>query len=136
MKNDFKKRVDNLKQAHEALLAKPNAESKFSNGVITRYENAVLTASHTPLEWRYDFNPSTNPYFMERFGINAVFNSGAIKFNGKYILLPRVEGADRKSFFAVAESDNGIDNFKFWDKPIIIPETDIPDTNIYDMRLV
>jgi 4-O-beta-D-mannosyl-D-glucose phosphorylase len=136
MKNEFKKRVEQLKQAHAALLSKPNAESEFSNGVITRYQNAVLTAMHTPLEWRYDFNPLTNPYFMERFGINAVFNSGAIKFNGKYILLPRVEGADRKSFFAVAESNNGIDNFKFWDKPIIIPETDVPDTNIYDMRLV
>ena len=136
MKNEFKKRVDSLKQVHAALLSKPNVESEFSNGVITRYENAVLTAMHTPLEWRYDFNPVTNPYFMERFGINAVFNSGAMKFNGKYILLPRVEGADRKSFFAVAESNNGIDNFKFWEKPIIIPETDIPDTNIYDMRLV
>jgi 4-O-beta-D-mannosyl-D-glucose phosphorylase len=136
MKNEFKKRVDELKLAHAALLSKSNVESKFSNGVITRYENAVLTAIHTPLEWRYDFNPATNPYFMERFGINAVFNSGALKFNGKYILLPRVEGADRKSFFAVAESNTGIDNFKFWDKPIIIPETDVPDTNIYDMRLV
>ena len=136
MKNDFKKRLDNLKQAHAALLSKPNAESEFSNGVITRYENAVLTAMHTPLEWRYDFNPANNPFLMERFGINAVFNSGALKFNGKYILLPRVEGADRKSFFAVAESHNGIDNFKFWDKPIIIPETGVPDTNIYDMRLI
>jgi 4-O-beta-D-mannosyl-D-glucose phosphorylase len=136
MTNDFKIRLDNLKQAHAALLARPNEESEFSNGVITRYKNPVLTGMHTPLHWRYDFNPVTNPFLMERFGINAVFNSGAIKFNGKYILLPRVEGADRKSFFAVAESDNGIDNFKFWDKPIIIPETGIPDTNIYDMRLI
>jgi len=136
MTNDFKKRLDNLKLLHDALLIKSNAESEFSNGIITRYINTVLTAMHVPLHWRYDFNPSTNPYLMERFGINAVFNSGAIKLNNKYILVPRVEGADRKSFFAVAESDNGIDNFKFWDKPIIIPETDVPDTNIYDMRLV
>lgn len=136
MTKDFKKRLELLRQTHEALLVKPNAESELSNGVITRYKNAVLTAMHTPLQWRYDFNPATNPYLMERFGINAVFNSGAIKFKGKFILLPRVEGADRKSFFAVAESSNGIDNFKFWDKPIVIPETDVPDTNIYDMRLV
>ena len=136
MKNDYEKRLSVLRQMHEALLLKPNVESDYSNGAITRYKNPVLTAMHTPLHWRYDFNPATNPYLIERFGINAVFNSGAIKFNNKFILVPRVEGADRKSFFAVAESNNGIDNFKFWDKPIIISETDVPDTNIYDMRLV
>jgi len=136
MTNDFKKRLNSLRQMHLTLLTKVNEKFEFSNGIITRYKNAVLTAAHTPLEWRYDFNAATNPYLMERFGINAVFNSGAIKHNNKFILLPRVEGTDRKSFFAVAESNNGIDNFKFWDKPIVIPETDEPDTNIYDMRLV
>ncbi|MGH2565404.1 MAG: glycoside hydrolase family 130 protein, partial [Ginsengibacter sp.] len=93
-------------------------------------------AAHTPLNWRFDFNEETNPFFMERFGINAVFNSGAIKFNNKYILVPRVEGIDRKSFFAVAESENGIDNFRFWDKPVSMPSGKEPETNIYDMRLV
>jgi len=96
----------------------------------------VLTAQHTPLFWRYDLNPETNPYLAERFGINAVLNAGAIKFNGKYILMPRVEGIDRKSFFAIAESANGIDGFNFWDYPVVMPETDVPDTNVYDIRLV
>ncbi|MGF2410938.1 MAG: glycoside hydrolase family 130 protein, partial [Ferruginibacter sp.] len=129
-------RLEELNQMYKVLIAKPNTVSECSNGIINRYKNPVLTAMHAPLTWRYDFDPATNPYLMERFGINAVFNSGAIKFNNKFVLVPRVEGADRKSFFAIAESDNGIDNFKFWDKPIIIPETDVPDTNIYDMRLV
>ena len=107
-----------------------------SNGVFNRYQNPVLTASHTPLFWRYDLNAETNPFLMERFGINAVLNAGAIKWNDKYLLMPRVESTDRKSFFAIAESENGIDNFKFWDYPVIIPETEDPDTNVYDMRLV
>ena len=136
MSNNFESRFKKLHEAYDNLLSKPNMECECDNGIIKRYKNPVLTALHTPLHWRYDFNAQTNPYLMERFGINAVFNSGAIKFKNKYVLVPRVEGADRKSFFAVAESDNGIDNFKFWDKPIIIPETDEPDTNIYDMRLV
>jgi 4-O-beta-D-mannosyl-D-glucose phosphorylase len=136
MSDTFNSRLKGLKENYEGLLVKSNTECDCNNGIIKRYKNPVLTALHTPLHWRYDFNPQTNPYLMERFGINAVFNSGAIKFNNKYVLVPRVEGADRKSFFAVAESENGIDNFKFWDKPIIIPETDEPDTNIYDMRLV
>ncbi|MEI7735117.1 MAG: glycosidase [Ferruginibacter sp.] len=136
MNEIFNKRFNSLQQNYEALLTMPNAAVECDNGVIKRYKNPVLTALHTPLHWRYDFNPQTNLYFMERFGINAVFNSGAIKFNNKYVMIPRVEGADRKSFFAVAESETGIDNFKFWDTPIIIPETDEPDTNIYDMRLV
>lgn len=106
------------------------------NGIYERYENPVLFAAHTPLTWRFDFNEKTNRFFMERFGINAVFNSGAIKFNNKYILVPRVEGIDRKSFFAVAESENGIDNFRFWNKPLSIPSAGEPETNIYDMRLV
>ncbi len=136
MNQDFERRLKNLEEKHEVLILKNNIEAEYSNGIIKRYKNPILTASHTPLHWRYDLNPKSNPYLMERFGINAVFNSGAIKYNEKFILVPRVEGADRKSFFAVAESDNGIDNFRFWDFPIIIPETNIPDTNIYDMRLV
>ncbi len=136
MNTDFERRFKNLEDAHESLLCKPNVKSESNNGVITKYNNPVLTAAHAPLHWRYDFNPQTNPFLMERFGINGVFNAGAIKFNDKYIMVPRVEGADRKSFFAVAESDNGIDNFRFWDKPVLIPEADEPETNIYDMRLV
>lgn len=136
MITDFEKRFKNLKDAYDNLLCKPNVKSEQNNGIITKYKNPVLTAQHAPLHWRYDFNSQTNPFLMERFGINGVFNAGAIKFNNKYIMVPRIEGADRKSFFAVAESNNGIDNFRFWDKPIIIPETDVPDTNIYDMRLV
>ena len=136
MHSEFEKRASSLQHAFENLTTKSNAESELGNGIIKRYKNPVLTAMHVPLHWRYDFNPATNPYLMERFAINAVLNSGAIKFGDKYLLVPRIEGADRKSFFAVAESYNGIDNFKFWNKPIIIPETDVPDTNIYDMRLV
>lgn len=136
MIKDFDRRLAKMQKSYEELVSRPNTEWEHNNGIITRYKNPVLTAQHTPLHWRYDFNPQSNPFLMERFGINAVFNSGAIKFNNKYIMVPRVEGADRKSFFAVAESENGIYNFKFWDKPVIIPETDVPDTNIYDMRLV
>jgi 4-O-beta-D-mannosyl-D-glucose phosphorylase len=105
------------------------------NGVFLRHEHPVLTADHVPLTWRYDLNPESNPFLMERLGINAVFNPGAIELNGKFYLVARVEGYDRKSFFAVAESDNGIDNFRFWDKPCVLPQTDQPDTNVYDMRL-
>ena len=133
---EFETKINHLRTSYDNLVSKTNIKSEASNGVFVRYQNPVLTARHVPLIWRYDFNPDTNPFLMERFGINAVFNSGAIKFNGKFVLIPRVEGADRKSFFAVAESDNGIDNFRFWDKPIVIPETDVPDTNIYDMRLI
>jgi len=136
MVNEFEKRLSKMQQTYKDLMSRPNVQWEQSNGIITRYKNPVLTAQHTPLHWRYDFNAEANPFLMERFGINAVFNAGAIKFNNRYVMVPRVEGVDRKSFFAVAESDNGIDNFKFWDKPIIIPETEIPDTNIYDMRLV
>ena len=112
MITDFERRFKNLNEAYENLLCKPNVKSEWNNGVIERYKNPVLTAGHTPLHWRYDFNPQANPFLMERFGINAVLNSGAIKFNNKYVLIPRVEGKDRKSFFAIAESINGIDNFK------------------------
>ena len=131
----FVARLEKLKKAHKELIEKPNVPEELDNGIFTRYLNPVLTAAHAPLEWRYDFNEKTNPFLMERIGVNAVFNAGAMKFNGKYVVVARVEGADRKSFFAVAESPNGVDNFKFWEKPILLPETDEPDTNVYDMRL-
>ena len=124
-----------LKQQHEALLARKNEKEPFGNGIYDRYRYPVVTAQHVPLHWRYDLNPATNPYMMERIGVNAAFNAGAIKWEGKYVLVVRVEGADRKSFFAVAESPNGVDNFRFWDEPVTLPETDDPDTNVYDMRL-
>lgn len=130
----FDERKDVIVNEFNALLARENRPSS-TNGVWTRYKFPILTGDHAPLEWRYDFNPITNPYFMERIGIHATFNSGAIKMNGKYLLVVRVEGADRKSFFAVAESPNGIDNFRFWERPVTMPETDNPDTNVYDMRL-
>ena len=123
------------KEKQERLLARKNNKSSFYNGVFERYENPVLTREHTPIEWRYDLNKETNPYFMERLGINAVMNSGAIMLNGKYYLIARIEGNDRKSFFGVAESDNGIDNFRFWDYPILLPDTYPEETNVYDMRL-
>ena len=136
MQTKFINRLEQLESAHQKLLNEPNEPVSESNGVYQRYKNPVLTAQHTPLFWRYDLNAGTNPYLMERFGINAVLNAGAIKFNDKYIVVARVEGTDRKSFFAIAESDNGIDNFRFWDYPVIMPETENPDTNVYDMRLV
>ncbi|RFS14137.1 glycosidase [Emticicia sp. C21] len=132
----FENRLSLLQQTHQALIEQPNEKVELGNGIYDRYKNPVLTAAHTPLFWRYDLNQDTNPYLMERFGINATFNAGAIKCKGKYLLAVRVEGLDRKSFFAIAESPNGIDNFKFWDYPITMPETDIPDGNVYDIRLV
>lgn len=119
----------------EDLLNRKNVKSDFYNGVYDRYVNPVLTRDMIPLTWRYDLNPKTNPYFMERLGINAVLNSGAIKLNGKFYLVVRIEGNDRKSFFGVAESDNGIDGFRFWDKPILFEDTCPEETNVYDMRL-
>ncbi|MGC9150925.1 MAG: glycoside hydrolase family 130 protein [Microbacter sp.] len=132
--NDFNQKILNLFQQQEKLLSRKN-EPVTGNGIYERYRYPVLTAAHTPLFWRYDFNVKTNPYLLERIMINAVFNAGAIKLNGKYYLVARVEGADRKSFFAVAESPNGVDNFRFWNHPVAMPETDDPDVNIYDMRL-
>lgn len=126
---------DNLVKAQMEFLQKPNRPHSSSNGIVQRYQNPVLTAAHAPLHWRYDFNYETNPLGLERIGINATFNPGAIKWNGKYVLAVRVEGADRKSFFAMAESPNGKDNFRFWDKPVVMPQTEEPDTNVYDMRL-
>lgn len=136
MRNNFYNRLEKLEQEHENLLNRKNEIAEEGNGIFNRYKFPVLTAEHTPLFWRYDLNIETNPYLMQRFGINAAFNAGAIKWNNKYIVAARVEGADRKSFFAIAESPNGIDNFRFWDYPVNMPETDGPDTNIYDMRLV
>jgi 4-O-beta-D-mannosyl-D-glucose phosphorylase len=131
----FKQLVKNLFNQHEQLLTKKNSPISLQNGIYTTYENAILTAEHTPIIWRYDLNEKTNPFLMERQSVNATFNSGAIYWQGKYLLAVRVEGVDRKSFFAIAESPNGIDNFRFWDYPIVMPETDRPDTNVYDMRL-
>ena len=133
----FQRRLNRLQAEYDALITRPNVpDEDGSNGVFERYRYPILTAAHTPLFWRYDLNPLTNPYLMERLGINAVFNPGAIELDGKICLVCRVEGYDRKSFFAVAESANGVDNFHFWDYPIMMPETGDPDTNVYDMRLV
>jgi len=136
MRSQFYRRLEKMEQAYEKLLKRRNEKAEDGNGVFDRYKFPVLTAEHTPLVWRYDLNIESNPHLMQRFGINAVLNAGAIKWNDKYIVVARVEGADRKSFFAVAESPNGVDNFKFWDYPVNMPETEVPDTNIYDMRLV
>ncbi len=124
-----------LEKKQEQLLSRKNVKSSFYNGIFDRYEYPVLTRDHAPLFWKYDLNEETNPYFMERLGVNCTFNSGAIYLNGKYYLVARVEGADRKSFFAVAESDNGVDNFRFWDYPVELPDTCKEETNVYDMRL-
>lgn len=120
---------------YEALVTRKNRPADFYNGVFTRWENPVLTRDHAPLLWRYDFNPETNPYFMERLGVNAVFNSGAIKLGGKYCLVARVEGSDRKSFFAVAESESPVEGFRFRDYPVRLPDCCPQETNVYDMRL-
>lgn len=130
----FAKRLQHLFDEHEALLRQENSPAT-TNGVYQRWQNPVVAASHTPVFWRYDLNEKTNSLLLERQGINATFNAGAILFENKYTLVARVEGHDRKSFFAVAQSESGVDNFRFWDYPITMPETDRPDTNIYDMRL-
>ena len=136
MRTNFEQILAQLEVNQENLINQSNLLIEPGNGIFNRYKHPILTADHVPLNWRYDFNPITNPFLIERFGINAVMNSGAIKWNNKYILVTRVEGIDRKSFFAVAESNNGIDNFKFWDYPLQMPETNEPDTNIYDIRLI
>ena len=130
----FEERKDWLVNSHRSLLEKKNRPVE-GNGIYERYENPILTADHAPLTWRYDFNKERNPYLMERIGVHAVLNAGAIKWQGRYVLVVRVEGNDRKSFFAVAESPNGVDNFRFWDRPITMPEYGEPATNVYDMRL-
>jgi 4-O-beta-D-mannosyl-D-glucose phosphorylase len=136
MENTFQKRQQALEQFHASLITRKNEKQPLGNGIYDKYKFPVLTSQHAPIAWRYDLNPQTNPYFMERIGVNAAFNAGAIKLNGKYLLVVRVEGNDRKSFFAVAESPNGIDNFQFWERPITLPETEDPDINVYDMRVI
>ena len=131
----YKEQIKEMMKEHESLLTRKNEPMEEGNGWYRRYRYPVLTAAHTPLYWRYDFSEETNPLLMERIGMNAAMNAGAIKWNGRYLLMVRVEGADRKSFFAIAESPNGIDNFRFWDYPVVIPETEDPATNMYDMRL-
>lgn len=131
----FNQRYYIEKEKYDRLIARKNIKSDFYNGIYDRWEYPVLTNEHIPLTWKYDLNPETNPYFMERLGVNAVFNAGAIELNGKYYLIARIEGNDRKSFFGVAESENGIDGFKFWDYPILFEDTCKEETNVYDMRL-
>ena len=134
---DAERRLEHLIREHLELVERKNTiDEAFFNGLLDRYRFPILTAQHTPLFWRYDLDIKTNPFLMERLGINAVFNAGAIELGGKVLLVCRVEGLDRKSFFAVAESKNGIDGFRFWDYPIALPQTEDPDTNVYDMRLV
>lgn len=135
MNTDFIQKMECLRQRYEQLLQQRNIPVEEFNGIVQRYTNPVLTRNHIPLVWRYDFNPDTNPYCMERIGFNATMNSGAIKWHGKYVMVVRVEGVDRKSFFAIAESPNGIDNFRFWPRPITLPDIDPAETNVYDMRL-
>ncbi len=132
----YKDKIQTLRAAHEALLSRPNEPIEGGNGIYTKYQYPILTAEHTPLEWRYDFNEQDNPFLMQRIMMNAVLNAGAILFEGKYTVVARVEGADRKSFFAVAQSPNGIDNWRFWPEPVTMPDgNNAPATNIYDMRL-
>ena len=132
---NYQEKVQALRQRHEALLQRKNQVMEGGNGIYEKYEYPILTAEHTPLEWKYDFNEKDNPFLMQRIMMNAVLNAGAIKLDGRYLLVCRVEGADRKSFFAVAESPNGIDQWRFWDEPVTMPDTEDPATNIYDMRV-
>ncbi|MGS2763540.1 glycoside hydrolase family 130 protein [Sinomicrobium sp. M5D2P9] len=127
--------IDAIRASHQSLIEQPNIPEDNLNGIYVRYKNPVLTADHAPIPWRYDLDPETNPFGQQRIGINATFNPGAIKWKGKYILAVRVEGYDRKSFIAIAESPNGTDNFRFWDEPVLIPQTEESDTNVYDVRL-
>lgn len=135
MNSEFTENLRKSTELHEALIARKNTPADGYNGIYQRYVNPVLTAEHAPLFWRYDMNPDTNPFFMERLGINAVLNSGALYMNGKYYLIARVEGNDRKSFFAVAESESPVDGFRFHDYPVKLPDTYPEETNVYDMRL-
>lgn len=131
----FQEQVKELLSRYEQLINRKNEPAPNGNGVYQRWKYPVLTAAHAPVFWRYDLDEKTNPYLMERQGVNAAFNAGAIYWQGKYLMVVRVEGDDRKSFFAIAESPNGVDQFRFWDYPITMPETELPDTNVYDMRL-
>ena len=134
-REEFDLRVKQETEKYEALISRKNQPADDYNGIYRRYKNPVLTAAHAPLIWKYDFDYNTNPYFMERLGVNAVLNSGAIELDGKFYLVARVEGNDRKSFFAVAESDSPVDGFRFWDYPVQLPDTNPEETNVYDMRL-
>lgn len=133
---EYSAKVRRLFRQQELLIKHRNKKCANGNGVYDRYVNPVVIAQHTPIFWRYDLDRRTNPFLMERLGVNAAFNAGAIEHKGKILLFVRVEGVDRKSFFAVAESKNGIDNFHFWNYPIVMPETDVRDTNVYDLRIV
>ena len=135
-RSEFDSRVKALLRKQEELLARPNSMLEGGNGIFDRYVDPVVTAAHAPIFWRYDLNRETNPQLLERMGINAAFNCGAMEYQDRVALAVRVEGADRKSFFAIAESETGIDGFRFRDYPILMPETGEPDTNVYDMRLV
>jgi 4-O-beta-D-mannosyl-D-glucose phosphorylase len=132
---EFQRQLARLQAAHESLIERRNEPVPESNGWFQRYRYPVLTAAHTPVYWRYDLDPATNPFLMERLSVNAVFNVGAMEWNGKVVLMARVEGADRKSFFAIADSATGVDGFRFWDYPVTMPEGADPETNVYDMRL-
>jgi len=134
-KNDFDNQVKNLFRRHERLIMRRNEKCENGNGIYDRYKYPILTAEHAPIFWRYDLDYNTNPNLLQRFGINAAFNSGAILFNKRYLMVVRVEGCDRKSFFTVAETPNGIEQWRFWDYPIVLPEIDKDETNVYDMRL-
>lgn len=131
----FQQRYAELNKTYEDLIQRKNEKIEPGNGIYDRYQYPMLTSNHIPLAWRYDLNPATNPFLQERLGIGAVFNAGALKYRGKYLVAARVEGVDRKSFFAIAESDNGVDQFRFWDYPMVMPETQTPDINVYDIRL-
>ena len=133
--SEYKERVRKLMADHEALIRRPNKKTGDTNGIFDRYQNPVLTAAHTPVFWRYDLNYTQNPFLCERMGINSTFNVGAIELDNRIYLMARVEGADRKSFFAVAESRTGIDDFRFWDYPVEMPPADPEETNVYDVRL-
>ncbi len=132
----FEERLNDLTSGYRELLSRKNVAEEDPSGWFSRYRYPVLTAEHVPLHWRYDLNPETNPLLLQRLGINAVFNAGAILWKGRYIMVVRVEGFDRKSFFAIAESPDGINRFSLWDRPVEIPEWGEPTTNMYDMRLV
>ena len=133
----FQNRLAKLVREHRALIKRKNEiDESWDNGLFERWRDPVLTAAHVPLSWRYDFNPHTNPFLIERLGINAAFNPGAIEMDDKILLVARTEGYDRKSFFAVAESESGVDGFQFWSEPLVMPETEDPDINVYDIRLV
>src|SRR6201996_3190296 len=135
MKFHFSERLAQLNEQYDGLIQRPNEPQTPGNGIFLRYQYPVLTAAHAPLFWRYDLDESSNPFLMERFGINGVFNAGAIKWKDAYVIMARVEGWDRKSFFAIAESPNGIDNFRFWNSPVHMPGSGETETNIYDIRL-